>query len=57
MSITTYYRVVVAVERSGFTQSSDNPSTSFSKRADMEDFHDEATENPMYQTYTRVLHW
>ena len=23
----------------------------------MEDCRDEATENPMYQTYTRVLHW
>ena len=24
--------------------------------ADMEDYHDEATENPMYQTYTLHLH-
>ena len=54
MPITTSY----TAERGCLVRSSDNPSTSFSGRySNMEDCHDEATENPMYQTYTRVLHW
>ena len=57
--ITTSYRVVVVVERSGggLTRSSDNQRVSPGDIVNMEDYHDEATENPMYQTYTRVLHW
>ena len=54
--ITTSYRVVVVVvghEGGGLIRSSNNPGDI----ENMEDYHDEATENPMYQTYTRVLHW
>ena len=48
------YRVVVVTDRSGggLESSPDNPIDI----VNMEDGHDEATENPMYQTYTRVLH-
>ena len=51
--------VVVVVERGGLIRSSDNLSTRFSRRtiAAMEDYHDEAIKTPIYQTYTRVLHW
>ena len=49
------YRVVVVTDRSdgSIVSSSDNPGDI----VNMEDCHDEATENPMYQTYIRVLHW
>ena len=53
--ITTSYRAVVAVvEGGGLIRSLDNPSTNFSRRYSK--YHGEATENPMYQTYTRILH-
>ena len=46
--ITTSYRVVVVeLNGGGPVRSSDI--------VNMEECHDEATENPMYQTYTRVL--
>ena len=52
--ITTSYRVVVVVERGGPII---HQRVSPGDIVNVEDYHDEATENPMYQTYTRVLHW
>ena len=49
--VTSYRVVVVARSGGGLVRSLDNPSTSFFRKYSKY-CHDEATENPMYQTYS-----
>ena len=55
--ITTSYRAVVPVAVVSHDHQIIHQRVSPGDIANIDADHDEATENPMYQTYTQVLHW